>query len=145
MARWTLRDPATGDVWTMPINPDSMSPVPLVSRAFRNTGGTVGDPRSRTLMGAPNPKFLEWAGVIRTQAHYDALFEWAAKPNEVLLVDHLGRYFTIVIATFSPEDRRPTRSTPWRLRYSMRAVLIGTNEILLGTAVETDLALGVTT
>lgn len=143
MARWTLGDPATGDQWQMPINPDSMTPVPLVARSFRHGPGGLSDSRPRTFMKAPDPTYLEWSGVIRSKAHYDALDYWAKKPNEVMVVDHLGRSFTILITAFTPEDRRPTRSTPWRLRYSMRAVLIGRDEFLLGTAVETDMAQGV--
>lgn len=123
--RWQLRDTDTDETWTMPINPDSMSPVPLVSRSFRHAGTRRRGRRTpRTFSGPPPAKTLQWAGVIRTQDHYDQLVRWARKSVEVEVTDHIGRRFIVLPTAFRPEDRRPTPRTPWRLRYEMESILL---------------------
>lgn len=107
----------------MPINPDSMtSPHPTKNLTFAK-GIRRGHSRSRTFMTPPPPVEWTWEGPIRTQAHHDALEEWATK-GEVHVTDHLGRSWAVVMQSFDPIDRRPTPQTPWRMRYSMTALIL---------------------
>lgn len=121
--RWTLADVATSEVWTMPINPDSMS-SPIRRRNLRYALGGRQDRRLRAMRVAAPAEDWEWSGVIRTQAHYDALLAWAKKPGAIDVTDHLGRTFRVVITDFVPTDRKPTRRTTWRLRYTMKTKLL---------------------
>jgi hypothetical protein len=121
--RWVLRDTATNATWTMPINPDSMG-SPYQGRNLRFARGNPRDPRVRTFSGTQAPVEWEWAGVIRSKSHYDALVAWAEKSVAVDVTDHLGRTFRVFITEFNPADRRPTPRVSWRLRYTMKALIL---------------------
>lgn len=121
--RWVLRDTATDVEWTMPINPDSMS-SPLPRRALKFGYGFRKDPRVRAFSGAREPIEWEWGGVIRSKSHYDRLVEWAEKSVAVDVTDHLGRTFRVFITEFNPTDRKPTPQVTWRLRYTMKALIL---------------------
>ena len=122
--RWVLTEVATGATWTMPINPDSMT-SPFPDRELTHARGVAGQlTQVRSVVAPPRPVEWEWSGVIRTQAHYDDLAVWAQKPGKVRVTDHLGRTFEVMLRAFEPEDRPPTKTTPWRLRYSMKALLL---------------------
>jgi hypothetical protein len=62
--------------------------------------------------------------VIRTKAHHDDLETWSKKPGKIHVADHLGRSFEVMILSFEPTDRKPTPSTPWRMRYTMKTLLL---------------------
>lgn len=121
--RWTLRDTATLVLWTMPINPDSMSSI-HPRRNLRFGYGTRTDPRIRAFSGSREPIDWEWSGVIRSKSHYDQLVLWAEKSVAVDVTDHLGRTFRVFITEFNPTDRKPTPTVPWRLRYTMKALIL---------------------
>lgn len=122
MARWTFVEVETGETYEMPINPDSMN-SPFPERQFATSWwGLARRLRSNQ---TPSPaREWEFAGVIRSQAQHDALEEWASKPGLINVTDHLGRTFTTLFTAFEPTDRRPTPNTPWRLRYSMKALVL---------------------
>ena len=122
--RWVLYDPVADESWTMPINPDSMKPVPVKARNMRHAVGHPKDPQTRTFVAAPEQRPWGWAGVIRTEAHYAELLRWARKGNPIVVTDHLDRLFTVVLTSFQPTDRRPTQTVTWRLRYAMDVVLL---------------------
>lgn len=121
--RWKFRDTVTGEVYTVPINPDSMSSVDG-KKAVRHGRGRKQDSRVNTILSAPPPQAWEFGGAIRTKAHYDALENWAERPNAVEITDHLGRTFRVVITDFLPVDRNPTPLTPWRLRYTVKTNIL---------------------
>lgn len=121
--KWVLNDPDTAETWTMPINPDSMS-SPHPAKPLRHAYGVrTGLHRARTFMAAQAPVRWTFGGVIRTQAHYDALEDWASK-DIVHITDHLARTWVVVMQGFDPVDRRPTPQTPWRLRYQMQTLIL---------------------
>lgn len=121
MSRWTLREVATDETWTMPISPDSMtSPEP--KRALRTAGRQA---RKRVFQTPPPPRDWEWGGVIRTKQHHDTLLAWSLKDAEIDVTDHLDRTYRVAITEFSPTDRASTPRTPWRQRYTMKATILG--------------------
>lgn len=122
--RWVLTDAVAGESWTMPINPDSMVPVPLKIRVMTFAGGWRRDQRVRTFVGKSDTPDWGWSGVIRSQAHYDELVRWTKKTNEITVTDHMSRTYVVFLTAFDPTDRPPSRSTQWRLRYSMKAKLL---------------------
>lgn len=122
--RWTFTEVETGETYTMPINPDSMS-SPFHDRQLVTTyGSRAGGDRLRTIERPAPAKEWEFGGVIRTQAHHDDLADWAKKPGLVNVADHLGRTFQVVFTDFQAEERKPTPQTPWRLRYTMSALVL---------------------
>jgi hypothetical protein len=122
--RWIFTDPVASETWTVPINPDSMS-APLSKRKAKFGNGFRKDTRVRTFLLPPDPMQFTFGGVIRTQAHYEALEEWSKKDNAITVTDHIGRVWRIVPIAFEPTDRRPTATVGWRLRYTFRATLLG--------------------
>lgn len=122
--RWRFVELATGEEYTVPINPDSMS-SPFKDRQFTTSyGSRAGGNRLRTKERPAPAKEWEFGGVIRTQAHHDALDAWAKKPGHVNIHDHLGRAFQVVFTDFQATDRPPTPQTPWRQRYTMTALVL---------------------
>lgn len=121
--RWKFVDPATSSEWVLPINPNRMSAPPLLAKQLRF--GTSSRTGRLSAFRRPAPaRPWEFSGVIRTQAHHDGLLEWAKKKCAIEVHDHLGRVFVVVITAFEPQDRRPTPSTPWRLNYTMKTLML---------------------
>lgn len=127
--RWVLTDPATSETWMMPINPNAMT-SPQAGKNLQNSYGIdrAYDPGSRqrvnTFLAPPSPTQWEWSGVIRSKDHYDAYVHWTQKPSEIHVTDHLGRTWEVLITAFAPEDRVPTQTVPWRLTYSVKALIL---------------------
>lgn len=120
VVRWIFIDGAT--TWTVPINPNEMStPYPPKQRqAMGNRAGTI-----FTLQRPPVPHEWTFSGVIRTQAHHDELLTWSQKNKPIRITDHYGRTWEVLITGFNAEDRRPTQQTPWRMKYTMRTLMLG--------------------
>jgi hypothetical protein len=124
VSRWTLTDPATSEVWQMPINPDQMtSPHPM-----RNLTTAYGVYKAlampRTFEQKPQAARWEWQGVIRSEDHYDTYVHWAKKPGLVRVHDHLNRTWEVMIESFEPDESRPSARTDWRYRYTVKCLII---------------------
>ena len=129
MSRWILQDPKADESWTMPINPDRMT-SPHPKKSLRHAygvwlGGKPYGPESRdairTFLTPPSLTEWQWEGVIRSEEHYQAYVHWTEKSHEVRVTDHLGRTWEVLFSRFEPEDRRPMKNVPWRLRYKVTA------------------------
>lgn len=125
MSRWVFTEVDGGAAYTVPINPDKMS-SPFHEREFQHAygGRRNGERPFHTVESSPRPKEWTFEGVIRTQAHHDALELWSRKPGLVRITDHLGRTFEVLLTSFEPTDRRPNARTSWRLRYVMKALVL---------------------
>lgn len=122
--RWIFTEVDTGQTYTVPINPDSMS-SPFLDRQMANASGVrAGYDRLRTIELPPEAKEWTFGGVIRTKQHHDDLRTWSKKPGLVNVTDHLDRTFQVVFVSFEPTDRSPTPNVPWRLRYVMTALVL---------------------
>jgi hypothetical protein len=119
--RWQFHDPATGETWSPPINPDSMT-SPEVQRDYRFAYG-VRPAQQRVKSIEQNPRPVDWtfSGVVRTQAHHDALVDWSRR-SAIHITDHLSRKWEAYPSEVRFEERKSTR-TDWRLRYELRALL----------------------
>ena len=123
--RWTFTEVETDETYTLPLNPDAMT-SPYTDRVFEYSYGTryQGSQLLHTVRRPDRPKDWEFSGVIRDQAHHDALVTWVRKPGLIHVEDHLGRVFEVMLTAFEPTDRKPTAHVPWRLRYTMKALLL---------------------
>lgn len=124
MSRWTFVEVDTGLAYEMPINPDSMSSPHQDRQLTTSYGARTLTGRLRTFEHPTPAKDWEFAGVIRTQEMYDALVTWSKVPGKVHVTDHLGRTFEVLFDSFEATDRRPTGTNKWRMRYSMKALLL---------------------
>lgn len=117
--RWTFTDPTTGETWTVPLNPNTMSSPhpPRNIQAMATTGG-------RAIMTEAPVAPYEWTfgGEILTAEHYAKLKEWSEKKNQVVVSDHYGRRITLAFVHFSPEPKRALRRY-WRNTYQMRTLV----------------------
>lgn len=118
--RWTFAQGA--EVWTFPFNPDTAS-SPRPSKQLRH-GVSASDTRARTLVTTPKPTEWTFSGPIRSQSHHEGLELWAEKSGIVTVSDHLGNQFEVLITSYAPEDRQPTQKTPWRMKYTMKALVL---------------------
>jgi len=127
-SRWVFTDEVADETWTVPINPDSMTSPEPPAKNVTFASGKVNDlhnnGRTVTFLGKPTSREWEFGGAIRTQAHYEGLVAWAAKTNDVLVTDHIGRTWRVLITDFLPTERPPTPRTPWRLRYTVKTTII---------------------
>ena len=126
--RWVLTDPATAETWQMPINPNEMT-SPFGSKNLKHSYGARGfwggTERVALFQLPPGVVEWEWKGVIRTKEHYDSYVYWASKKGVVHVTDHLGRTWVVFLRSFEPEDRRPMATVPWRLKFTVKAMLVG--------------------
>ena len=121
--RWKFYDPVLDETWTMPINPDSeANPSRNKGLAFARNARSGG--RYSTIRQVPTPLEWEFGGVIRTKEHHDALDDWMGRRRVIHVTDHLHRKYEVLLTDFQVTERYPTRHVRWRLRYSMKALLL---------------------
>lgn len=122
-ARWSLRDPATNEIWVFPHNPKKMTSPhpPKQTQIFsRGIGGI-----SRVLQYRQAPYEWQFSGVIRTEEHFSGLTDWTKKTGIVHLTDHLGRTWRIRMQALELDEKRPSRRSDWRFEYTVRATIYG--------------------
>lgn len=121
-ARWMFTDSSVPETWTHPINPNTMS-SPYQTREGDHSAG-----RHNTVAvfvgAAKAPKEWSFGGVIRTQAHHDQLDRWARKKKVITVSTHQSEVFEVILTSFEPEDRRPTPTVQWRMKYQMKALVL---------------------
>ena len=119
MIRWTLSDGVT--TYTFFRNPKEMSsPYPTWTRSSSPSGIRPDRPMGRQ----QNPSATEWSfkGRCYSQQQYDDLLLWCSKDEPLTLTDHLARSFTVIIAGFSPTDRRSRDLVKWD--YEIRTFIL---------------------
>lgn len=121
--RWRFYDPELDETWVVPINPDSMS-NPLKPKTLSYGRHAGSNARYATLKQLPRPVEWEFAGVIRTQTHHDTLDDWLGRRRIIQITDHISRTFEVMLTSFEVTERKPTKTNAWRLRYSMKALLL---------------------
>lgn len=122
--RWRFRDPSNGDVWDFTINPDQMT-SPTKEKNVRHTLG-VGTEYGRfaTVQAAPRPREWTFSGVIRSKQQHDILESWYERTGVLHVTDHLSRTFEVMLQGFEVSERKPTKAVTWRLRYTMKTLLL---------------------
>lgn len=103
--RWTLTEKATGETWTMPLNPNSMTGLPQLKQFTTAGWSPQGSNRLRTFQAPTSAERLEWSGVILTDSHHQDLRTWSAKPGVIVVTDHLQRSFEVIIQAFVPDQK----------------------------------------
>jgi hypothetical protein len=101
MQRWTLHDPVAGDTYTMRNNPKGMT-TPVTSHRTNVSARSGVDGNFRAFRQPGLPHAFTFSGRIRRQEEYDALLAWAARPNRLIITDHLGREHEVIPVGFAP-------------------------------------------
>lgn len=126
--RWELRDPATSETWTFPLNPNRMT-SPHAPRSL-TIMATAPSQAAQTMQGRVienNQDPYEWtfSGRIRTQEHHDELYRWSRKVGRLELTDHFDRVWSIRMIQFIPDEKRPSQRAPWRFEYDVKTLNYG--------------------
>ena len=123
MKRWTFTDLTTDpdEVYVFERNPREMT-TPYNPR---NTQALVTpvDGRARAVRGRPRPGEWSFTGDIRTQSFHDALLTWVKKDHRIQVTDHLDRVWEVLLLQFDTIEQRPRQITPWRLTYTIKALV----------------------
>lgn len=121
MQRWTLHDPVAADTWQMRNNPRQMSsPV----RGQRTTTGRIRGV-VRALRAPQMPMSWTFNGRLHRKEDYDALEEWAGRPNAIEITDHLGRVHRVVPQSFDPVPvEKSGVGNPWLFDYTFTALYL---------------------
>lgn len=122
--RWTLVEQATGETWTMPINPNSMSGLPMTKQLANVNWTRQGDRRLRTFQSRTPAEPFEWSGVILTYQHYQDLLTWSRKAGVIVVTDHLERTFEVIIQSFVPETKPGRRPNDPKRTYKMSTLFL---------------------
>lgn len=127
--RWRLVDPSTGETWVFPRNPNKMTSPnePKATTVFARNFNFADDKQgvSRVLQHHRNPYDWQFSGDIRTQAHYEALRDWARRVERLQLRDHFNRTWLIRFDSVELEELKPNARTPWRYSYTAKALIYG--------------------
>lgn len=124
MIRWIFRDPYTPRQVTLPVNPAQMG-SPFPQRKVTSFATTAG--RILTTEGSRDAAQWTFGGVILTKAHYDIFYDFFYGDNanrRILITDHLGRKFTCVPVSWSPEPRT-SAVWPWRHTFQATVMVVG--------------------
>lgn len=122
--RWAFRRLLDDDVTTLDYNPDEstsfnvqqitttapISPIDGLLRGFRSL---------------PPPRDASFAGFIRTKAQHDRLIALSKETGKFEMTDHLGRTYFMRFISCDIDEKKPTKRTPWKLRYTMRCRTYG--------------------
>lgn len=123
--RWTFTDPVTHEVYTLPMNPKSMtSPIPVGNAGTTAAGVRTGADAPATWLRRGAPVEWSFAGSIRSRAHYEAMKAWHQRPGKVLVTDHLQRTFECFLQDFDAPERKTNRANPDRWTYTMKALVL---------------------
>lgn len=119
--RWTMTDLVAAETVTVPQNPITMDPLPLVrtlTTAYptRNT-----QDRPRSFPGPRQAQNISWSGGIRTEAHWRLMRAWCRKTGVIRITDHMGRTFDVLMVSFKPERKAGRRPGDYRMRYTATA------------------------
>lgn len=120
--RWTFEDPSAAEFYTVPLNPNEMTP-PHPERAITSEGTTaVG---GTVLVWEGNTPAFTWtfSGRILYKDHYDQLKYWSEKQVRIFVTDHFGRRFTVVPKSFQPKVKR-ARKWNWSHDYSWSCLVV---------------------
>lgn len=135
--RWSLYDPVLDVLYVVPRNPDQMG-SPYVKNETHGLGVSPIDARSRISRKPDQAMDWEFGGTTASQAHYDALLAWCAKPYRITLTDHLGRVFSVRLLQFDAKPHSPTSFAKWKFRYTVKALIYPRGISVIGeTAVGT--------
>ena len=121
---WTFTETATGDTWTMPTNPNTMSGLPMTKQLATVNWTRQGDRRLRTFQSRTTAEPFEWSGVILTAQHYQDLYDWSRKPGVIVVTDHLQRSFEVIIQSFVPEAKPGRRPGDPKRTYKMSTLFL---------------------
>lgn len=117
--RWYFVDGDTS--YRHHMNPRTMA-SPQPAKGYDSGVGSTA--RTASTRSAPAPMEWEFGGFIRSQEHHDALDEWSKKTVPIEVLDHLGRTFVVMLQSLQVQERKPTPTTPWRMTYVMKALLL---------------------
>ena len=123
--RWIFTDTETDETVTLDLNPNEASP-PESGRNLKFAWGTYwGNDRMRVIdRPADTPVGWTFGGVIRTEAHYTQLLEWAGRDTVLRIDTHVGRGYEVIVQKFDPIERRPTANVAWRAKYTMTCLVL---------------------
>lgn len=121
--RWVFTDPSTGESYTVPINPNAMTPLfPAKQLTFQAT--TAIDGQLLMWEGQPQPQDWQFSGDILDEAHHEALRSWVYDhQGRLQITDHFGRQLLVVLRSFEPTPKRAVGKY-WRHTYLVRGTVI---------------------
>lgn len=118
--RWLLIDNGNaGEYWSMTINPDQMAAPPFERALTRAYSSRYGQERLRTFQIPARAQDWTWSGHILTKEHYENLLKWSKKPGMVVVRDHLGRSFQVLMGDLTVTEPAGRAPDNWKMRYTM--------------------------
>lgn len=121
-ARWQFTDPSVPETYTFRINPNQAG-NPYTNKEFGRSSGHNGQV-SLFSVTPKTPREWTFGGVIRDQDQHDELDRWAKKRKVVRIRTHQSHIFEVVIQSYTPIDRQPTPTVPWRFHYTMTCLVL---------------------
>lgn len=122
--RWTLYDPLLDETYTFQRNPRALNRGTSLVKSRQRAANDDGE-RILTIQRPVEPIDWGFTGDIRTQEQYNALVAWCKKRRRLILTDHYGDAYWVLLYAFASDEQRPTRKYPIRYRYSIKALLFG--------------------
>lgn len=122
--RWTFTDPATGNSYVWPRNPDHMT-SPFKSRNIQ-TKYTTALGRGKVLLieGAPSLAQWQFGGIVKDAAMYEQLRFWVEEiDGRVIVEDHFGRQIECVLTSFDAKPHNDSRRY-WSHDYTITAIVL---------------------
>jgi len=116
--RWVLLDEDTDETVTLTINPNTMDAFPTERQLTNAFPSRNNQERQRTFQLPNVPGAFSWGGAIRTEAQFTTLRTWVRRSGIILVTDHMGRSFRVVMRSFKP-DRKPRRPGNYRMKYTI--------------------------
>lgn len=125
VTRWTITNPATSSQSTFTFNPSS---VQLPSNG-KDIEYAVDDYGTVIILDlGDSDQLISFSGTVLTEAMYDQLRTFYGIDNQVVIQDHLGRSFQMVISKLTME-RVHTPFNPWLHTYQMDGIVLGVTSV----------------
>jgi hypothetical protein len=122
---WTLTDPQTAAVYTFSPGPNKGG-EPTYEKDPKLAESPLDVPF--LVFGQDKVMTISLSGDLTTQAQYNALRDWAAKPYPVVLTDYLGRSISIYITDYQPKRIRHA-GAPWFHQWTLAANVVSLTDV----------------
>lgn len=118
--RWILTDGLTS--YTFEVNPYEMTSMSPTYSKDSVPSPVLGRPMG--LASRSMPTDWSFTGKAYSQQQYDDLLSWYEIERPLVLTDHFGNSWNVLLYSFAPKDlRRPGTITKWQ--YEMKAYILG--------------------
>lgn len=118
--RWVFDD-LNGETWTVPLNPNELSPL-FRERQITMNSTTAVDGRDLVFEGRAPARQFSFGGTILNESHHELLRYWVyGKIQKIQITDHFGRDLLVLLTSLDADPEIRGRRY-WYHKYTVNGI-----------------------